>query len=191
MSGEAPQTLEELGTAFLERLRAEREATAARLEQLTAAVEAAERIVPELTVSTMSHTHAAPTVEPPEAPETATIESDPNATSGFVRVPGRESVSLVRNANARRRLHGLTHHEALVALARDNDGKLIVADAVEKFIEAGLTRSKPRDVYGAIHTQLRKSDRFEKLCAGEFRLISASPRRIGQPMLNEWKQTIE
>jgi hypothetical protein len=171
----------------LERLRAERNATAVRLEQLTAAIEAAERIVPELIESSASQTETAPAVKPPKAADTESAET---ATSGFVVVPRREAVSLVRNASLRRRLHGLTHHDALVTIAKDNDGTLSVADAVEKFIDAGLTRSKPRDVYGAIHTMLRKSDRFEKGDPGQFRLVPVPEPTHEQPALaNGWRAT--
>jgi hypothetical protein len=189
-----------LGAAFLDHLRAEYAAAKARAERaaaeaeqsakdaekLAGALEAAERFVLEKFAPTSGDQQ-----EP--SPDDALDAHQP--LHDFVVTPRTQAVTIVRNENWARRLHGMTQKQALVAIAEFEGGILDVKKARDIFIEAKVTDSKnPRTVYGVIHTILRGSPQFEKADVGTFRLKppqSPSPGMIGQPLLNEWRNGTE
>lgn len=70
-----------------------------------------------------------------------------------------------------RRLRGLTQPEALIRIAEGNDGVLRVVDAKRIFLEAKLAKGQIRNVNGHIHHILTRSDRFERIEPGVFRLL--------------------
>lgn len=69
-----------------------------------------------------------------------------------------------------RKLKGLTQIEALIQIANQNDGVLRVVEAKNVFVESGLVKGKVKNVSGHIYHTLGRSDRFERVEPGVFRL---------------------
>lgn len=75
-----------------------------------------------------------------------------------------------RSTSWTRSLRGLTQPEALIRIAEENGGLVRVMDAKKIFLEAGLSKGKLKNVNSHIHHILARSDRFERVGAGVFRL---------------------
>jgi hypothetical protein len=174
MSEEPQQTLVELGSAFLERLRVEHDNAVAYAQRLAAAIEAAERIMPNLagepSLTALMATRSVFSASFQPSFPTERFESVARSRSGQVGLP-------LQNGGWARRLRDLTQYEALVQIAEDNEGIIRTSKARDILIQAGLTQSKPKNAYTNIHHLLSKSDEFEKIGEGVFRLISTSRYR--------------
>ena len=73
------------------------------------------------------------------------------------------------------KLHGKTQAEALVEIARENDGILRVTDAKRIFIGTGISKGKPKYLSGHIYHTLERSERWERVAPGTFKLLEARP----------------
>ena len=69
------------------------------------------------------------------------------------------------------KLRGLTHLEALKAIAREKGGRVSTREARDIFVVIGLTKGKPRNVNSSIHQMLTKSGEFERVSPGVYKLI--------------------
>lgn len=71
-----------------------------------------------------------------------------------------------------RRLRGMSHMKALVRIAQESsDGLIKTTEARDILMRAGIASGKPRNVNSHIHTLLSRSDQFEWVEAGVYRLI--------------------
>jgi hypothetical protein len=71
----------------------------------------------------------------------------------------------------RKKLRGLTHIEALTRIAGENDGVVRVTDAKQILLDSGLTKGKLRNVSSHIYHLLSRSEKFERVEPGVFRLV--------------------
>ena len=68
----------------------------------------------------------------------------------------------------------LSQMKALIEIAKANDGILVVSDARRLFIEAGLSKSK--FISQGIYSRMNRSELFEHLAPGRFRLVNTSEK---------------
>lgn len=70
-----------------------------------------------------------------------------------------------------RRLRGLSHMKALVRIAQETNGVIRTTEARDILMRSGIASGKPRNVNSHIHTLLSRSEQFEWVSAGVYRLI--------------------
>jgi len=68
-------------------------------------------------------------------------------------------------------LKGRTHIDALKHIASRSGGRLKVTDAKRLMSEAGMIRN-PKNALSMLYTIISRSNEFEKIAPGEYRLIS-------------------
>jgi len=206
MSSEIPQMqVQEL----LARLQSQRRTYMAEIEKLTAAIETIERAVAEYAAAESAPDVSASDAQPSTEgfvgrqvfPEdliargwvtSAIRRPDRTLDQSVGRRPDRTWDETPRRVPERsgsvvkpKSLSGLTQFDALIQLAKENEGIIRVAKARDRFIRDGLTKGSPRNVYTNIHHQLRKSDQFEQVGSGEFRLVLPAPTAIGPAQPDE------
>lgn len=141
----------------LDRLRTEKieyERKAARISQT---IDAYEHVIADLT--------GAPLPGPSMPTESLPVEV------AHVRREDQQILPLPANTGEwRKKLRGLTHIEALIKIAKENDGVVRVADAKRILVDANLTTAKARNVSSHIYHTLARSERFERTDPGVFRL---------------------
>jgi hypothetical protein len=81
---------------------------------------------------------------------------------------------LTEPTNWTRRLRGMSHAKALIRIARENNGIVKTTEARDILLQAGVASGKPRNVNSHIHTLLSRSDQFERIEPGVYRLIQPS-----------------
>jgi hypothetical protein len=69
-------------------------------------------------------------------------------------------------------LDGLTHMDALLLLAEQNEGVVRPAEAKRIFVEAKKVKGNPKNTLSHLYHLLRESDQFEKIAPGTYRLRS-------------------
>ncbi|MGH2561635.1 MAG: hypothetical protein ACRDJH_21415, partial [Thermomicrobiales bacterium] len=133
--------------------------------------------------------HVTPYLSEDESPGITQLATAVEARAPSAALPLFPSTDGVRQTSPKpplnegrwaRRLHGLTQYEALVRIAEDNDGILRTTDARDIFLRARIARGKPRNINGHIHHMLSRSDEFEKVAPGVFRLVPPElpPREV-------------
>jgi hypothetical protein len=163
VSKDPDQTILELGSAFLEKLRSEHAQAVDRTEQLAHTIEDVEQTLRILAEGA------------PEHPVQRQFFS-----SSFVRSPKRVNalfevdyaLGLPQGDSWKRRLRGFTQFEALIKIAEDHDGVIRVKDATDIVLKAGLSKGQPRNVYRHVLTLLSQSDDFERIGPGTYRLVA-------------------
>lgn len=144
--------------ADLEQLRAQRAELQAQLTELDRLVVAAELLLAWQTGAPL-----------PSSAQQASLPIIPTRPLGggqaVERRPTPPSYQLAR------RLQGLTHNEALMLIAKENGGTIRPADAKDILIAAGLTKGKPRNVATHVYHLLSRSEQFEHVSPGTFRLV--------------------
>ena len=165
MTDASPQTISEL-THALDVLRSENaeyedkvRAYQDKIASNTRHIEAFEVVIARLT-------GMAP--EPP-VPVQHARPTFPNFAHSWAERQPRLPLS-PRSNDWARKLKGLTQIEALFQIANQNDGVLRVVEAKNIFVESGLVKGKVRNVSGHIYHTLGRSDRFERVEPGVFRL---------------------
>ncbi len=76
-------------------------------------------------------------------------------------------------------LKGLTQMQAMIRIAGRNNGLVVMREARSELVRAGLIRSK-RNGNNIIYTLIRRSDRFEKVRPGVYRLLPEKRRNAVQ-----------
>ena len=79
---------------------------------------------------------------------------------------------------------GLSQLDALILIANKHGGRFKVSPARKLMVEAGLFKN-PDNASGAIHTVIQRSDRFERVKKGTYRLIARVDRRATMPVESE------
>lgn len=157
MEAEQSRSQSNQEVALLERLRAQRAETLAKVERLTVAITALESVLGDLAESATEEARAGlGSDEVVSAPESGDSSGESRGSGAVKPVLGRPPTQL----------------DLLVQLAEGNGGVIDVTDARDSFLQAGVSRSKPRDVYAYIHRMLRASDQFQQISAGTFRLVA-------------------
>jgi hypothetical protein len=100
-----------------------------------------------------------------DVPSEAAEEAGPAAPSPATRAPRHP-----RQVNWKRELAGLSQREAIIRIAEIGDGTLQLIDVGHIFLDAGLAKTKPKDMKGQIHRLIKESGRFEAIAAGTYRL---------------------
>jgi hypothetical protein len=110
---------------------------------------------------------ASVSVQEPAGPEAVTVSTvGPSARQRANRAP-----------NWKRELAGLEQPEAIVRIAELCGGTIRVKDAGRIFLEACITRTKPKNINGQIHRLIKESERFERVEPGRYRLRDQEPER--------------
>lgn len=80
------------------------------------------------------------------------------------------------------RLKGLTHSAAVVAIAKHNGGIVRAQDAKRLMIRAGIM-SQTKNSTNMTHNAILRTDKFERVAPGEYRLKEASLKlEVGDTM---------
>jgi hypothetical protein len=85
------------------------------------------------------------------------------------------------------RLKGLNHADAVVAIAKHNGGIVRTQEAKRIMIKAGIM-SRTKNSTNMAHNAIKRSERFEKVSPGEYRLkqgsvhVQAIPERETLPL---------
>lgn len=66
-------------------------------------------------------------------------------------------------------LHGMSHRQAVVAIAKHNNGTIKAQEAKRLMIQAGVMRDTKNSTH-MVHNAIITSERFERIGRGEFRL---------------------
>ena len=66
----------------------------------------------------------------------------------------------------------LTKQEAMIKMAKANNGVLMALPAAKMIVGIGLSTSKPKDLAANITTQLHNDDQWEHAGPGMFRLVT-------------------
>jgi hypothetical protein len=172
---------------LLQRLRRRQRECRIELEEITTAITLIERVMAQDAIAEPTADESVSTLE--QVPVAQVVRhwtpaksiargrtSDASRRSDMAW--RQEAVRILEGARTSKQSElatGPTQFDALIQLARENGGVIRVADARNYFIRHGLTRSSPRNVYTNIHHQLRRSELFEPVGPGEFRLVPRSP----------------
>jgi hypothetical protein len=98
-------------------------------------------------------------------PALAVAESVP-----VVPVGAATAAPAPRQPNWKRELAGLSQREAIIRIAEIGGGTFQLVDVGHIFLDAGLAKTKPKDIKGQIHRLIKESGRFEAVEAGTYRL---------------------
>jgi hypothetical protein len=79
-------------------------------------------------------------------------------------------------------IKGLTHHEALVRIARANGNRIKITDAKQVLIAAGMI-STPKNAYSILSNTIGRVGQFRKVAPGEYELPSSTKEE--RPLLAE------
>ena len=74
-------------------------------------------------------------------------------------------------------LKGLTQEQALVRIAKSNNGKFLVAVAKRLLLAAGLIKN-PKNANNIIYNVIARSGKFNRLNAGEYGLIESANKNV-------------
>jgi hypothetical protein len=92
-----------------------------------------------------------------------------NGSNTFVE--NAESVVVAVKTIPLSRLQGLTHSEAVVAIAKYNGGVVRAQDAKRMMIKAGIMK-QTKNSTNMTHNAIIRTDRFDRIAPGEYRLKS-------------------
>jgi hypothetical protein len=94
----------------------------------------------------------------------------------MVPVDAATATPTPRQPNWKRELAGLSQREAIIRIAEIRGGTFQLVDVGHIFLDAGLAKTKPKDIKGQIHRLIKESGRFEAIEAGTYRLrVQAKP----------------
>jgi hypothetical protein len=89
-------------------------------------------------------------------------------TTEAVEPPSTKRVA--RGPNWKRELAGLEQRRAIIRIAEIWGGTIQFVDVSHVFLDAGITKTKPKDVKGQIHRLIKESGQFEAIEPGTYRL---------------------
>ena len=89
-------------------------------------------------------------------------------TTEAVEPPSTKRVA--RGPNWKRELPGLEQRRAIIRIAEIWGGTIQFVDVSHVFLDAGITKTKPKDVKGQIHRLIKESGQFEAIEPGTYRL---------------------
>ena len=138
---------------FVEHLKNLAEATRKKIEELRTPLTQAEKDLEHMTGMIDFYSRNAPT----------------QGTS--LAVPGS---AVTFRATISANIRGLSHKQAVVAIAKFNGGVIKAQQAKRQMIEAGIMRNTKNSTR-MVHNAIVNSDRFDRIAPGEFRL---KPARI-------------
>jgi hypothetical protein len=97
-----------------------------------------------------------------------------NRGSDFGHITGEMSL-LVQEP----KLRGMTHSQAVVAIAKQNGGVVRAQDAKRMMIKAGIMR-QTKNSTNMTHNAILRTDLFDRVGPGEFRLKQTEPKVNGR-----------
>jgi septal ring factor EnvC (AmiA/AmiB activator) len=98
-----------------------------------------------------------------------------NTLAAYRRRIGKDTNKPVQATLDSRRFQGRTYTESFKIIARENDGKIRILDAVKILTEAGRIKPKVKNPYGSVNTMLyRNKKSFMKSGPGEYKLIESA-----------------
>lgn len=114
-----------------------------------------------------------------KAEQLKTIDSDLEAVKRTVSLLLEETLSKLDTTlkDITKTIRGLTHKNALVAMAKSNKGTIKVSDAKRGLIAAGLVKGNPKYISGHVYNLLKDDARFTWIAPGTFKLVHE-----GQPI---------
>ena len=83
------------------------------------------------------------------------------------------------------RLRGMTHSDAVIAIAKHNGGTVRAQDAKRLMIKAGIMK-ETKNSTNMTHNAILRTERFDRIGPGEFRLKELPP---DHPNNNGWAQS--
>ncbi len=147
-----------MDSPFLQQLRREEQKVRAKIEELRKPIAQAEEDLKSI-LGTISYCERAETGAP----------SGPNHATANITIRVNPAAPMIPA-----RLHGLSHRQAVIAIAKHNGGALVAQDAKRLMIEAGIMRETKNSTH-MVHNAIINSERFERTGRGTFRLKVTTP----------------
>jgi len=104
----------------------------------------------------------------------AHLEQEINAVEAAIKVLRERRLGGITDTVDPGDLRGKTQIEALVTMAKRGNGEIKVNDAKRLLLQAGLIRN-PKNASTILYNVIRRSDRFDRIKSGVYRLRSYKP----------------
>lgn len=129
-------------------------------------IEATDQLSEILAELRQEHTHAFDRV--------AHLEQEIKAVEAVIRVLRERRPGGITDTVDPSDLRGKTQIEALVTMAKKGKGEIKITEAKRLMLQAGLIRT-PKNAFSILYTVIKRSDRFDRVKSGVYKLRSYKP----------------